>query len=296
MDADDVAMPRRLELQMHFMETHPDVGVLGGAFELIDAAGKRLGVSLLPSEDHEIRRMLLDSTAFLHPSVLISRSALERVGGYRKVKYAEDYDLWLRLAEQTKLANLQEVIHQYRIPEQVSISKCKEQALWTGAAKVAAECRRNGKPDPINTLSELTPEILETMGVSRIVQQTNTARGLLRCVRNLYRGGELQFAIQALEAMRSGELASAERWIVADSHLWAARLYWSDGNVYTPSRVCCVHFRCVRSSLFDPSGKHLIGCVVPVAGSTEHDWPRSRRRDCSEGGVIIDSAEILHRS
>ncbi len=99
MDADDVAMLRRLELQMHFMDTHADVGVLGGAFELIDAAGKRLGVSLLPSEDLEIRRMLLDSTAFLHPSVLISRSALERVGGYREVKYAEDYDLWLRLAE-----------------------------------------------------------------------------------------------------------------------------------------------------------------------------------------------------
>jgi Glycosyl transferase family 2 len=231
MDADDVAMPRRLEWQMHFMATHPGVGVLGGGFELIDAAGKRLGVSWLPFEDHEIRQLLLDCTAFLHPSVLMSRSVLARVGGYREVKYAEDYDLWLRLAEQTKLANLRKVIHQYRVhPEQVSVSKCKEQALWTGAAKVAAECRRNGKPDPINRLSQLTPEILETMGVSKVVQQTNTARGLLRCVRNLYRGGELQLAIQALEAMRSDELASAERWIVADSHLWAARLYWSDGK------------------------------------------------------------------
>lgn len=231
MDADDVAMPRRLEWQMDFMATHPDVGVLGGAFELIDGAGKNLGVSWLPLEDREIRRMLLDSTAFLHPSVLMSHSALARVGGYREVKYAEDYDLWLRLAEQTKLANLQEVIHQYRVhPDQVSVSKCKEQALWTGAAQVAAECRRNGKPDPINTLTELTPEILETMGVSRVVQQTNTARGLLRCVRNLYRGGELQLALQALEAMRSGEFACAERWLIADSYLWAARLYWSDGK------------------------------------------------------------------
>jgi hypothetical protein len=229
MDADDVAMPGRLESQMHFMETHPDVGVLGGAFDLIDAAGKKLGVSWLPCEDHEIRRLLLDSTAFLHPSVLMDRSALARAGGYREVKYAEDYDLWLRLAEQTKLANLREVIHQYRVhPDQVSVSKCKEQALWTGAAKVAAECRRKGKPDPIDTLTELTPEILETMGVSKVAQQTNTARGLLRCVRNLYRGGELQLAMQALEAMRSGEFANAERWIVADSHLWAARLYWSD--------------------------------------------------------------------
>jgi glycosyltransferase involved in cell wall biosynthesis len=231
MDADDVAMPRRLERQMHFMATHPGVGVLGGAFELIDATGKRMGVSWLPSEDHEIRRMLLDSTAFLHPSVLMSRSALGRVGGYREVKYAEDYDLWLRLAEQTKLANLREVIHQYRVhPEQVSVSKCKEQALWTGVAKIAAEFRRKGKPDPINTLTELTPEILETMGVSRILQQTNTARGLLRCVRNLYRGGELQLAIQALEAMRSEDLPCAERWLIADSYLWAARLSWNDGQ------------------------------------------------------------------
>jgi glycosyltransferase involved in cell wall biosynthesis len=225
MDADDIAIKDRLLLQVQFMEAHPNVGLLGGAFDLIDANGKILCTETLPVEDREIRRALVDSTAFLHPSVLMRKQVLDEVGGYREVTYAEDYDLWLRMSEHTLVANLPKVILQYRIhPDQISVSKCREQTLWTGATQVAALFRKEGKKDPLDSLQKITPTILEDLGVSKGAQQSALARGYLRYIRNMCRINEFSLALEALKIVHSDECEGAERWIIADSYLWAARI------------------------------------------------------------------------
>ena len=231
MDGDDIALRDRFVRQLEFMEKHPEVGLLGSAYDLIDKRGKRLCGATLPTTDSEIRQALLDSTAFLHPSVMMRKAALDQVGGYREVTYAEDYDLWLRLSEQTRMANLPEVLLQYRIhANQVSVSKCREQSLWTGAAQVAAVFRNKGLPDPIDSLHEITPEKLEDLGVSRAAQESNLARGYLRYVRNMYRIGEFSLARKGLEILLSGDPGTIERWIIADAHLWTAKLDFREGK------------------------------------------------------------------
>ncbi len=58
MDADDVAMPERLQLEVDFMEKNPSVGLLGGAVQWINAAGRALYIGRVPTDDLQLRRSL----------------------------------------------------------------------------------------------------------------------------------------------------------------------------------------------------------------------------------------------
>lgn len=116
MDADDIALPDRLQRQSQFLRRHPNCTVVGGAIIEIDAAGDPLGVSRLPSEHAAIVEQLLQrGTGHFHPTTMIRAEALEAVGGYRrKYQWVEDHDLWLRLAQRGVLANMAEPVLCYR--------------------------------------------------------------------------------------------------------------------------------------------------------------------------------------
>jgi glycosyltransferase involved in cell wall biosynthesis len=104
MDGDDIAHPRRLELQHAFMVANPGVGLAACSFRHFPR--QRLGRGMLAYEawqnaldSHEsIIRDLFVESPFVHPSVMFRREVVERVGGYRDLGWAEDYDLWIRLA------------------------------------------------------------------------------------------------------------------------------------------------------------------------------------------------------
>ena len=78
------------------------------------------------------------------------RDAFVALGGYRvPFVQAEDYDLWLRIAERYQLANLEQVVLRYRFhPSQMSVSRRSQQSLCILAAKAAASSRRTGCPTP----------------------------------------------------------------------------------------------------------------------------------------------------
>jgi hypothetical protein len=117
MDADDVALPWRLESQVAHMEQHEDVLCVGGYYDLIDHRGRML-TTMTPPTDHIgiDREMLAGHTPICHPSAMMRREAALRVGGYDPdMMLAEDLDLWLRLAEIGALANLPVSLVQYRL-------------------------------------------------------------------------------------------------------------------------------------------------------------------------------------
>jgi glycosyltransferase involved in cell wall biosynthesis len=117
MDADDVAMSDRFERQASFLRGNPDVVLLGGAQELIDASGcLLLCPSVLVTNDQLQAAFLEGKTEICHPTAMIRRKAMVDAGGYdESLRPAEDLDLWLRLAEIGKVANLPDFIIQYRI-------------------------------------------------------------------------------------------------------------------------------------------------------------------------------------
>lgn len=228
MDADDVSVPDRLMWEIDFMEKHPQVGVLGGATEWIDASGRSLRIDYPPTEDREIRSELVTGVPFWQPTALISSEAFVLVGGYRAVfAQTEDYDLWLRIAEHFEVANLEQVVLKYRIhPYQVSLRKRTQQTLCKLAAQVSASARRNGHPDPLNKLKEITPEALAALGVTDARRQSELASEWRQWIRHLCIAGEYSVALKAALEILQSDLTNVERWQIADLHLTVARLYW----------------------------------------------------------------------
>jgi glycosyltransferase involved in cell wall biosynthesis len=232
MDADDISLNDRLLRQVEWMENHQEVGVLGGAVEWIDSIGKSLGIHTRPGTNDLIRSALTEGCAFWHPTVLIRRDTFRSVGGYRAVVVdAEDYDLWLRIADRSGLANLQAVILKYRIHSgQVSMRKYKQEALSALGALAAASSRMKGDPDPLDSISEITPETLERLGIGEAMQGAALARHYLTCIRNLCDVGEYSAALLALKTFHSCYFRYAENWVRADLRLCEARLFWKQGK------------------------------------------------------------------
>jgi hypothetical protein len=271
MDADDVAARERLRWQVKYMKEHPDVDVLGGSYDLIDTKGARICSALLPLTDADLREALMDSATLLHPSVMMRKSAFEAVGGYRDVKYTEDYDLWLRLSERGKIANLPQLLLKYRVhPNQVSVSRCREQALWTCAVQAAAAMRQRGEQDPLDSTQTIAPPQLEKMGVSKQAQQTALARAYLRYMRNMFHIGEYEMALQAFRVIGSGECEVAKRWIRADALLWAAKIHFEGGSLIR--YIWCVWQACCLRPL-------IVGRPLRiVATHVAHRWQDAVRR------------------
>jgi glycosyltransferase involved in cell wall biosynthesis len=109
-DADDLADPRRLELQVARMRAEPELVALGSNALAIDEAGHVLGDYSVPLTHEEIEaEHLRGSSSIHHPAVMLRTEAVRRVGGYRReLMPCEDFDLWLRLGEVGRLANLPE--------------------------------------------------------------------------------------------------------------------------------------------------------------------------------------------
>ncbi|MGA7827147.1 MAG: glycosyltransferase [Geobacteraceae bacterium] len=104
MDGDDISHPRRLEFQEAYLARKPACGLVACSFRHIPRSG--LGTGMLAYEQWqnslgshgEILRDLFVESPFVHPSVMFRRDAVLSLGGYRDNGWAEDYDLWLRLA------------------------------------------------------------------------------------------------------------------------------------------------------------------------------------------------------
>ena len=114
-DADDLARPERLALQVRHMESDPACVAVGGAIQHVDEDGDPVMLESFPLCHEAIDDNLVHGRAAMaHPAVMFRRSVVQSIGGYRPMKIAEDLDLWLRLAEVGRLANLEEVVLDYR--------------------------------------------------------------------------------------------------------------------------------------------------------------------------------------
>jgi glycosyltransferase involved in cell wall biosynthesis len=118
MDADDISESSRLERQVAYLDEHPECVAVGCSVLVIDSDGEPLWVASSPVSHEDIEKELLigNGGALRHPSAIFPRSALDTVGSYREfLRLAEDLDLYLRLGEIGRLANLDEALLHYRV-------------------------------------------------------------------------------------------------------------------------------------------------------------------------------------
>ena len=122
MDADDVADPRRFEMQKEWLDARPDISACGTGVALFPEQALGSGYrryeawinSLIAPED--LVRDLLVECPVAHPALMVRASALRAVGGYRDMGWPEDYDLVLRLhAAGMRVGNVPATLLRWRV-------------------------------------------------------------------------------------------------------------------------------------------------------------------------------------
>ncbi len=150
MDADDVSLPHRLETEVRFLDLHQDYALVGSSFYVINDMGENMGIIPVLLCYDQIKNELLNKNCFCHGSILIRKTAYESVGGYNSdFRYAQDYDLWLRIAEKYKIGNIEEPLYCWRdSSECASRAKGEEQRNFADKARENAILRRKSNVDP----------------------------------------------------------------------------------------------------------------------------------------------------
>jgi glycosyltransferase involved in cell wall biosynthesis len=120
MDADDISLPGRFAAQGAMLERDASLGAVATLVEPFGDPGPGMQRylawqnALVTAEDHA--RAIFVEAPVCHPSVMLRRSALDAVGGFRAGDFAEDYDLWLRLVDAGwGIAKVPEVLFRYRV-------------------------------------------------------------------------------------------------------------------------------------------------------------------------------------
>ncbi len=169
-DADDVAMPHRLAIQIAWLDAHREVHALGSsAIYLADGIRSTKKITV-PTEPSTIELALRRGNCMIHSTIMLRSDSVRKVGGYRKCFVAgQDYDLWLRMSEHGKLANLAEPLIYYRFhAEQAPHRKLSQQVWAVLAAQHSAIKRRASKPDPLDGVDEIIHSTLRNLGISEL--------------------------------------------------------------------------------------------------------------------------------
>lgn len=149
LDADDLATPDRFAVQVAYLASHPEVVAVGGQGFGIDADGLPIAPLDVPLTHEEIdaAHMRGDGAMVIHSASMIRREVLATLGGYRtSLPQSEDYDLWLRLAEVGRLANLPDVVVHYRMHTASITNQRNSEQLRCHAAALADARWRRGLP------------------------------------------------------------------------------------------------------------------------------------------------------
>lgn len=127
-DCDDNMLPGKVEMQVKYMEAHPECGMCGTWARKVDEKTQTFGKIVHPINDTDIRINLLFQNSMVQPSVMVRSEFIDRYRYDGNLLVCEDYDYWERLSGISELHNIPQFLVQYRI-HGTNISKSKEQLL-----------------------------------------------------------------------------------------------------------------------------------------------------------------------
>lgn len=157
LDADDISYPYRFALQLDQFQRDTSVSVVGGTADLIDAAGTYLGHRGHGLDTEHMYKAMRWRNSLVHPSVMFRRDVIDRISGYNEnASGFEDYEMWLRVLQESRILSLDVALIKYRIHEgQVSRGRTARRVAWSavgearkalaaihGESRIAAQVRQ----------------------------------------------------------------------------------------------------------------------------------------------------------
>lgn len=112
MDSDDICLSNRFELQLEYLEKHPEVDIIGGQMtEFINSSDNIVGKRVVPCSNEEIYEYMKGRCALNHVTVMFRKEAVLKSGNYQDWFWNEDYYLWVRMMlAKCQFANVPEVL------------------------------------------------------------------------------------------------------------------------------------------------------------------------------------------
>ena len=113
LDADDVFLPERLEIEVKYLDAHPDVGLVYSDFYKIDKNGKIRRIIKSRPQDNFV---LLQINYITRIAVMHRRECLNEVGLFdESITGDDDWDMWIRISEKFKMGYIDKPLAKYRI-------------------------------------------------------------------------------------------------------------------------------------------------------------------------------------
>ncbi|MCX8043094.1 MAG: glycosyltransferase [Desulfobacterota bacterium] len=229
LDADDMASPDRFKQQVEFFRHHPETALVATDAVGEDQDGNVVWETDLPDEGVAIAWRLLWYNCIVHSSVMFRAACVRELGGYhRSLPYAQDYDLWLRIAAHFPIGIVKAPLVTYRVHHPSSITIChkNEQFEWLchvqeeAISQINPHLRKrasdirvlgaflylNGTPPPRLAEADELLHRLYTAFCASPFARSATSSSLQRIMREPY----LRFA---WEYFRQGHSAEGERCI-----------------------------------------------------------------------------------
>lgn len=143
MDADDLSLPERIQIQVNIMEKNKEIGVCSSLCMLYYCNGELKENPICPPDHQAIQCFLLFSNPITHSSVVMRKSILGNDVRYDENVVAEDYHLWTRLICITQFYCVQEPLIHFRWDNQEKLTTVKEKAVQKSAVDISRNYIRN---------------------------------------------------------------------------------------------------------------------------------------------------------
>ena len=149
MDADDVTVPERFAAQVAHLRAHPEVVMVGSWWVRIGPDGRELGAQRPRPSNRRLAQQMRKRCVLVHTSVMVRGDLMRRLGYREFFRYAQDYDLFLRLCDHGEIAMLPQVLAKQRLNyEGVTVQRFFEQMQYARYARAfARQRRRHGRDD-----------------------------------------------------------------------------------------------------------------------------------------------------
>lgn len=215
LDADDMYLPHKLELQVDWLQRHPEYDLVVGGWNYIDETGTQIGGYQPGDDPPDLTLINWLHDCYTNPiSVMVRKDWLDRIGGFdERLKQVEDWDVWLRLAYAgCKMGWVNAQICNYRL----SPGQMTRNATAQKKAMIQMMDKFFGQPGLPAEILALKPEIYAHLYLIGAARE--------------YGAGQVEAAQDSLCQVLQYQPALAKSWDAAS--LRALFAYWEDSPYF----------------------------------------------------------------